>query len=110
MSTISILLFGLFVGIISYIIGARSGMKTFENEYDRGYEDGYKDADKAQSDYYEVFNEGRDAAIDFIRENYHLVLKDEAKKDNLQELCNQLEELFEGDDEDNDNGIDCGTY
>ena len=108
MSTVSILLYGLFVGIISYIIGARSGMKTFENEYDRGYEDGYKEASEQQdsSSYYDVFNEGRDAMLDFIRENYHLVLKDEAKKDNLQELCNQLEELFE-DDEDI---TDCGTY
>lgn len=73
MTTISIILFGLFVGICSYLVGLHRGNQNNAYEYDRGYEDGMNDA---------------------------LAQGEDIKYTAAKELVRQLDELFDWEDKD----------
>ena len=73
MTTISIILFGLFVGLLCYLVGLHRGNQNNAYEYDRGYEDGMNDA---------------------------LAHGEDIKYTAAKELVRQLDELFDLEDKD----------
>lgn len=102
------ILYAFFVGIATYFLGVRRGIKTHKGDYDQGYADA-SDACIDHSDYYEAYSEGRDAMMDFVRENYVLVPKDadRYREEAMRDMLDQVEELFEDEEE---TILDGGEY
>ena len=89
MNVLSIILLALFCAIGGYIIGLRRGITGSQHLYDDGW--------IAAEEYFKRFPE-------LVEEE-----DDEDKYDKARELLNQLDDLFDGE-EDEDEIIDCGEY
>jgi hypothetical protein len=92
-----------FAGVICYIIGLRRGIKVTEENHANDYDDGYNDGLSYCQQNYEMHE--LEPMIDAM---YNEAYKDRCKKG--KELIRQLDELFEDDDDENNNKIDCGEY
>lgn len=98
MSTaLSYILLALFCGIGGYIIGLNRGNDTHKYDYDDGYDNGW-------SDCVDTINANLDELEVKCSKKAEL---DETREQKARELIEQLDDLFE-DDEDNE--IDCGEY
>lgn len=113
-TTLSIILFALFVALVSYFIGLQRGNETHKYDYDDGYENGWNNC----IDEIEFVKRGGESEIITNPELIFGTGWDETREQKARELVHQLDALFDGpDDEDyddddsqNNNIIDCGSY
>lgn len=96
MNTITIILFALIVGIISYVLGLRRGVKIAEEEVDQARED-YKDA------YWEGYADGRydprpECLDDSYNDGYESGYTMATRNLKADVLVEGLKDLFEGDE------------
>ena len=88
------IMYGLFVGIICYLLGLYRGWKTYakpcpQEDLDLYYESGYKVGYKSG------YKDGSQNAIRDVK---------------IQDFITQMDDLFEDEDDTKNNVIDCGEY
>ena len=106
MNTLSIVLFGLFVAIGAFLIGLNRGNETHRYDYDEGYENGWNDCISE----IEFVKKGGESEIITKPELIFGEDWSETREHKARELIRQLDDLFDGEEEDDEDIIDGGEY